>query len=74
MAASTLNTESLDYIINALKNPPVARVGVLADQNTRKDDGSNAAIGLFKHEMGEGWSAYAPSRFGCRSRLTLRTF
>jgi len=43
----------LKNLIAALKNKiPVAKVGVLAGKNNRKDDGTNASIG-YKHEFGK---------------------
>lgn len=44
--------KKLDDFIKSLKNVPVARVGILGDKNSRRDDNSNASIGI-KHEFGQ---------------------
>ncbi len=46
------NTDGLDALIKAMKDPPVASVGVLGDKDGRSDDNSNATIGA-KHEFGD---------------------
>jgi phage gpG-like protein len=43
-----MDTKALDKLIKSLKNPPMAKVGILG--NNRKE-GSNAEIGA-KHELG----------------------
>ncbi len=48
----TINVKGLDGLLKALKaKPPLARVGVLNDKDTRKDSSSNAEIGA-AHEYG----------------------
>jgi phage gpG-like protein len=46
------NMTGLEQLLKSLKNPPVARVGILGNDNARTGDGpSNATIGAY-HEFG----------------------
>lgn len=46
-----LNIKPLEQLIKALKDPPVARVGILGSKNYRHGGSSNATIGA-AHEFG----------------------
>ena len=68
MADVELNTKGLEQLLKSLKNPPVARVGILGDKSTRctgrsQDTPTNAQIGA--------WHEFGTTRHPVRSFLRL---
>lgn len=64
-----LDIKNLNQLIAAFKGKlPVAKVGILGSKNQRKDENTNASIGL-KHEFGD---AEVPQRSFLRMPLSLK--
>jgi hypothetical protein len=68
MSEIRLDTTGLEALIKAFSHIPKARVGVLADKNSRGQDSGNADIGA-KHEFGENGM---PIRSWLRMPLTTK--